>query len=88
MDTSHRPPAFFPVSVIGGKLLPAPGPYVREDQLDTRLQAQQRTDAKIRSTAELDAALLASRGNTQRAVTLWVMTGLEQDVLHRQRGGR
>jgi hypothetical protein len=87
METSSRPPAFFPVSVIGGNLLPAPGPYVREDQLDARLQAQHRTEAKIRSTVELDAAVQASKGNTQHATTLWIRTGLEREVLHRQRGG-
>jgi hypothetical protein len=89
METNQdRPAAFFPVSVIGGNLLPAPGPYVREDQLDARLQAQRRTDTKIRSTAELDAALHASKGNTQHAVTLWIMTGLEHDAALCLRGRR
>jgi hypothetical protein len=60
---------------------------VREDHLDARLQAQHRTDTKIRSTEEFDAAVQASEGDTRHAVTLWVMAGLEADVLRRQRGG-
>jgi hypothetical protein len=85
MDSSHAPqPRYFPVSLVGGRLSPHPGGYLRENQLDTLLMTKPVGHSRVRSSAELDEACAASRVNPLPTLTLWVLQGLEEEVRRRQ----
>jgi hypothetical protein len=77
---------YFAMTLSGGLLLPSSGGYVTEDQLDRMSHDADRPVHRIRSTAELDQALDASRVARTTSHTLWISAELEEAVL-RRRGG-
>ena len=73
---TRKPRHYFMISVVAGQIFPTAGGYTAEEQLGAT--------SRIHSAAELDQAPQASRDRARQPDWLWILSGLEGEVLRRQ----